>query len=447
MKGSAVDREIRRLALPALGALIAEPLFLLTDTAMVGHLGQDPLAGLGLAGTILQTIVGLLIFLAYATTPFVSRRLGAGDRAGAMSAGVDGLWLAALLGVMMGLLGMLSGRSIVDWFAAAPEVSTLAHSYLSLSWWGLPGMLLVLGATGVLRGLQDTVTPFAVALVGFSANIGLNALFIYGMGWGLVGSAAGTVIAQWGMALWLSIVVIRHARTEGVSLLPGRAGVLGAMKLGGWLFIRTISLRVAFVGATVVATTLGTAELATWHVAFTVFSLIALALDSLAIAGQALVGHRLGQGDRAETRAVVNRLTSWGWLSGSALGIALMALSPVLPLAVTSDETVRSFLIPTLITLGLAMPLGGFVFVLDGVLMGAGDGKYLAATGVLNVAVLLPLFGLTLWLDDTTTLEWFGVVALQASVGFGYLGARALTLGYRARTDRWMVLGVNSRAE
>lgn len=447
MKRAVVDRDIFRLAFPALGALIAEPLFLLTDTAMVGHLGQLPLAGLGLAGTILQTIVGLLIFLAYATTPFVARRLGAGDRPGAMSAGIDGLWLAIALGVLMAAGGILSGPTIVSWFGAGADVSDLAGAYLHVSWWGLPGMLLVLAATGVLRGLQDTVTPFVVAVVGFSANILLNAVFIYGLGWGLVGSAVGTVIAQWGMALWLVSVVVKWANSEGVSLLPGRAGVLGAMKLGGWLFIRTISLRVAFVGATVVATTLGTAELATWHVAFTIFTLIALALDSLAIAGQSLVGLQLGRGDKAETRAVVNRLILWGWLSGGALGILLVVSSPVLPFLVTSDEVVRALLVPTLIVLGLAMPLGGFVFVLDGVLMGAGDGRYLAVTGVLNVAILLPLFALTLWLGDAVSLDWSGIVALQASVGFGYLGARALTLGLRAKTDRWMVTGVNNRGE
>lgn len=447
MQLRSLDRRIAALAFPALGALIAEPLFLLTDTAMVGHLGAEPLAGLGLAGVILQTVVGLLIFLAYATTPFVARRLGAGDRPGALSAGVDGLWLALALGLVVGALGMLLGPTIVNLFGATEPVSLLAVDYLTVSWWGLPGMLLVLAATGVLRGLQDTVTPFIVAVVGFSANIALNALFIYGLGLGLVGSALGTVIAQWGMALWLTVIVLRYATAERVPLLPGRAGVIQAMQLGGWLFIRTLSLRVAFVGATVVATQLGTIELATWHVAFTVFSLLALALDSLAIAGQALVGHNLGSGDRAQTRGVVNRLIVWGLVGGAVLGAALIAASWVLPLMVTADQGVREQLVPTLLVLGLAMPLGGYVFVLDGVLMGAGDGRYLALTGVSNVAVLLPLLWLTVQLDQATSVEWLGIVALQASVGFGYLGARALTLGLRAKGEKWMVTGVDNRAD
>ena len=440
-----VNKTILGLALPALGALIAEPLFLLTDTAMIGHLGSTPLAALGLAGTILQTVVGLLIFLAYATTPFVARRLGAGDRRGALAAGVDGMWLALLLGVVMAIAGFLLGRTVVSWFQAETTVSSAATDYLTISWWGLPGMLLVLAATGVLRGMQDTMTPFVVAAVGFGVNIALNALLIYGVGLGLVGSAIGTVIAQWAMALWLVAVVIRQARSEGASLRPGSAGVFRAAQLGGWLFVRTISLRVALMGATVVATQLGTEDLATWHVAFTVFSLIALALDSLAIAAQTLIGHRLGANDPEGTRDVLRKTIRWGILAGAVLGAALVMVSPLFPLALTSDPLVQSMLTRVFVVLGLSMPLGGYVFVLDGVLMGAGDGRYLAITGIINVAAVVPLFWLTLAVAGSSSVVWLGVTVLQASIGFGYLGARALTLGLRARGDKWMVMGVDNR--
>ena len=439
-----VNKTILRLALPALGALIAEPLFLLTDTAMVGYLGSTPLAALGLAGTILQTVVGLLIFLAYATTPFVARRLGAGDTRGALAAGVDGMWLALLLGLVMAAAGFVFGSSVVSWFQAEVSVTAAATSYLTISWWGLPGMLLVLAATGVLRGLQNTMTPFVVAAVGFGANIALNAVLIYGLGLGLEGSAVGTVIAQWGMAIWLTSSVIRRAISERASLRPGRAGVFRAAQLGGWLFIRTISLRIAFVGATVVATQLGTENLAAWHVAFTVFALLALALDSLAIAAQTLIGNRLGAGDREGTQDVLRRTIRWGILAGVVLGAILILAAPFFPLALTSDPTVRTLLTPVFIVLGLSMPLGGYVFVLDGVLMGAGDGRYLAITGVINLAVLLPLFWLTLGLAGSSSVVWLGVVVLQASIGFGYLGARALTLGLRAHRDKWMVMGVDN---
>ena len=440
-----VNKTILGLALPALGALIAEPLFLLTDTAMIGYLGATPLAALGLAGTILQTVVGLLIFLAYATTPFVARRLGAGDRQRALAAGVDGVWLALLLGVVMAMAGFLFGSSVVSWFQAESAVSAAATTYLTISWWGLPGMLLVLAATGVLRGLQDTMTPFVVAAVGFGANIALNAVLIYGLGLGLPGSAIGTVIAQWAMALWLVSVVIKQAVEESASLRPGRAGVFRAARLGGWLFIRTISLRVAFVGATVVATQLGTEDLAAWHVAFTVFALLALGLDSLAIAAQTLIGNRLGAGDREGTHDVLRKTIQWGVLAGVVLGAVLIVASPFFPLALTSDPVVRSMLTPVFVVLGLSMPLGGYVFVLDGVLMGAGDGRYLAITGLINVAAVVPFFWLTLAVAGGSSVVWLGVTVLQASIGFGYLGARALTLGLRARGDKWMVMGVDNR--
>lgn len=442
MNERALRRQVVSLALPALGALIAEPLFLLTDTAMVGHLGAVSLAALGLAGIILQTLIGVMIFLAYATTPRVARLLGAGKVKESFEAGVDGLWFAAGLGVILAAFGFLTGPTLLRAFGASQEVSVGAVDYLTVSWWGVPGMLLVLAATGVLRGVQDTVTPFVVAVVGFSANAILNAVFIYGFGLGLVGSAIGTVIAQWVMAAVLVGVVVRRSLATGATLRPGWAGVGKTGTLGGWLFIRTISLRVAFIGATLVATGLGTAELATWHVAFTVFGLLALALDSLAIAAQTLVGHRLGAGDIEQARSLVRLLVRWGIIAGVGVGVVLALTSPLIAMIVTSDDEVSRALIPVLFVLALALPIGGPVFVLDGVLMGAGDVVYLAWTGVVNLAVLVPL----LWLvggmgNEGDSVNTVAVMALQASVGFGYLGARWLTLGLRARGNAWMSVG------
>ena len=202
-----IDRDILRLALPALGALVAEPLFLLTDTALVGHLGAVPLAGLSIGSAILQTLIGLLIFLAYATTPAVARRLGAGDTVGAIRAGVDGLWLALAIGVALVAVGVPTSGWLVRLFGASPEVSAAAHTYFSISLWGIPGMLLVIAATGLLRGLQDTKTPLVVATAGFGANAVLSAVFIYGFGWGIAGSAIGTVVAQWAMAAVYLVLV------------------------------------------------------------------------------------------------------------------------------------------------------------------------------------------------------------------------------------------------
>ena len=430
------------LAIPSLGALIAEPLFLLTDTAMVGHLGADALASLGLASTILTTVIGLLIFLAYATTPIVARRLGAGNRPGALSAGIDGLWLALGLGIGLGVGGYLLTPSVVGWFGAEATVAAGSVEYLAISWWGLPGMLLVIAATGLMRGLQDAKTPLWIAVIGFAANAALNAVLIYGLGLGLIGSALGTVIAQWAMAGVFVVIIAGHARTAGVSLAPGATGITAAARSGSWLLLRTVSLRIALIATVVVATGLGTRELAAWHIVFTIFSLLALALDALAIAAQALVGHDLGSGDRATVRTTTSTLMSWGFFAGGVLAVATGLLSPALPFVMTSDQSLRSVLLPVLILLAITLPLSGFVFVLDGVLIGAGDGKYLALTGVLNLAMFAPF----LWLASLT--EWMvsgvnlgGLLMLEAAFGVSYIGARALTLGLRARGERWMVTG------
>ena len=428
-----LDREIFRLAVPALGALVAEPLFLLTDTALVGHLGEIPLGGLSIASAILQTAVGLLVFLAYATTPMVARRLGAGNRPGAIRAGIDGLWLAVAVGALLLAGGLLGGEALVLLFGAPDAVSDAATTYLLISLWGLPAMLLVLAATGLLRGLQDTTTPLVVAGLGFLANALLNAVFIYGFGWGIAGSAIGTVIAQWGMAAVYLVIAVRAARQTGSTLRPGLSGVSGAAASGGWLLLRTLSLRIALLATVVVATRQGVTELATMQIALTIFSTLAFALDSLAIAGQAMIGHGLGASDRPRVAAITRRLITLGMLAGLGLGMIVALLAPLLGPVFTGDPAIHAALASVALVMAVGVPLAGYVFVLDGVLIGAGDARYLAVTGIANLAVYAPL----LWLAAGTG----SVVWLWASFGLGYIGARAITLGLRARGERWIVTG------
>ena len=429
-----LDRDIARLAIPALGALVAEPLFLLTDTALVGHLGVAPLAGLGLASAVLQTVVGLLVFLAYATTPTVARRLGAGDKSGAIRAGIDGMWFALGIGIVLIVAGLPLSAPVIALFRADDAASAQATTYLTISLWGLPAMLLVLAATGLLRGLQDTRTPLIVATVGFAANAALNAVFIYGLGWGIAGSAAGTVLAQWGMAAVYLVIAVRAGRAAGVPLRPGLDGVRGVASSGAWLLLRTASLRAALLATTVVATGFGTTSLATVQVAMTVFFTLAFVLDSLAIAGQALIGHGLGASDVDRVRAVTRRLVQLGIGSGVVLGLAIAALSPVMGVLFTSDAEIRRALVGVALVMAIGVPIAGFVFVLDGVLIGAGDAKYLALTGVVNVAVYVPLLVIVTVTDAGANWLW-------AAFGIGYIGARAVTLGLRSRSDAWMLTG------
>ncbi|PTT22248.1 MATE family efflux transporter [Microbacterium sp. HMWF026] len=433
-----LNRSILRLAVPALGALIAEPLFLIVDAAMVGHLGVAPLAGLGVAGAVLQTIVGLMVFLAYSTTPAVARRFGAGEPGRAVSVGIDGMWLALALGAVLAAAGSLATSGIVDLFGAAPDVAENARTYLAISMWGLPAMLVVFAATGLLRGMQDTVTPLWIAGLGFGANALLNALFIYGFGWGIAGSAIGTVAAQWGMVGAYVLVARRLARRHSASLRPQREGLSGTARSGGWMFLRTVSLRVALLATVAVATGLGSAELAGWQIAFTIFSTAAFALDALAIAAQALVGRALGAEQNDTVDRVLRRTSAWGVWFGVIVGAVIAAASGIIGLVFTGDAEIAALIQPALLVLAVAQPLAGFVFVLDGVLIGAGDARYLALAGVLNLVPYVPALALVALFagGGPAGLAWL------AAAFFGvYMLARALTLGLRVRGAAWMTAG------
>ena len=298
LTGRALDRQILALAVPALGALVAEPLFVLVDSVMVGHLGTAQLAGLSLSSTLLTTAIGVFIFLAYATTAATARRVGAGDRAGGVAAGIDGMWLGLVLGLATAAATFAAAPWIVDAMGAPAAVAPHAVAYLRASAPGLPGMLLVLAATGTLRGLLDTRTPLVVATAGAISNVGLNALFIYGLDLGVAGSGLGTAVAQTGMGLALVLVVLRGARGIGVSLRPHPAGIWSSALAGAPLFVRTLSLRLAILATIAVATSLGAVTLAAHQVVNAMWGLAAFALDALAIAAQALVGRGLGAGDR-----------------------------------------------------------------------------------------------------------------------------------------------------
>lgn len=432
-----LNREILRLAVPALGALIAEPAFLIVDAALVGHLGTAPLAGLGIASAVLQTVVGLMVFLAYSTTPAVARRFGAGRPGEAVSVGINGMWLALGLGAVLAVIGAVASPWLVSLFGASDAVAAEANAYLVISMWGLPAMLIVFAATGLLRGMQDTMTPLWIAGLGFGANALLNYVFIYGLGWGIAGSAAGTVTAQWGMVAAYVLVVQRLAAKHSASLRAHGGGIRSTARSGGWLFLRTVSLRVALLATVGIATGIGTTELAGWQIVFTIFSAAAFALDALAIAAQALIGKELGAGDEAQVHRVLARTVAWGAWFGVIVGALIGALSGVLGIVFTGDAAVAALVQPALIVLAVAQPIAGVVFVLDGVLMGANDAKYLAVAGGLNLVPFLP----ALWIIAATGVDGAAGLIWLAVAFFGiYLLARLGTLGWRVRSGRWIAV-------
>ncbi len=430
------DREILRLAVPAFLALVSEPLFLLADAAIVGHLGTPQLAALGIASAVLGTLVSLCVFLAYGTTASVARQLGGGHTREALAQGVDGLWLAAGIGTVITLAGVPLARVLVRLFGPGAHVEDLAVTYLHLALLGAVPMLLVLAATGVLRGLQDTRTPLAVAVAGNGLNVALNLVLVYGAGLGIAGSALGTTLAQAASAAALAVVVVRGARTYDASLVPDLPGIRRAGRAGVPLLVRTVCLRASLLVMTYAATRLGEDDLATMQLALTIWTFLAFALDAIAIAAQAITGRYLGASDVPAARRVTDRMVRWGWLSGIFTGLLLAGGAYFLGPLFTPDPAVRGLLTGVLLVAAVAQPLAGVVFVLDGVLIGAGDAVYLAWAQLGTLLLFAPSAVLAVTVPTGHRLLW-----LWAAFGVCFMGGRAVTLLARARTDRWMRAG------
>ncbi len=407
----------------------------MADSAIVGHLGTAQLAGLGVASALLTTAVSVFVFLAYATTAAVARRVGAGDLRAAIRQGMDGIWLALLLGAVVIAVFLPTAPAVVDLFGASETAAPYAITYLRISALGIPAMLVVLAATGVLRGLQDTKTPLYVAVAGFVANAVLNVVLVYGAGLGIAGSAWGTVIAQYGMAVAYLYVVVRGARKLGAPLRPDIAGIRACAQAGAPLLVRTLSLRAVLMIATAVAARLGDADIAAHQIILSLWSLLAFALDAIAIAGQAIIGRYLGAGDTEGARAACRRMVEWGIAAGVVLGLLVVVARPLFLPLFTGDSAVKDAALPALLLVALSQPICGVVFVLDGVLMGAGDGLYLAWAMLLTLAVFTPVALLVPMLGGGLTALW-GAMTLMMTV-------RMLTLWLRSRSGRWIVTGAS----
>ena len=433
MGGRQLDRSIARLALPAFGALLAQPLFLLVDAVIVGTLGTEALAGLGAASTIFGAVVGLCIFLSYAATAAVARLLGAGDRAGALRQGVDGMALGIGLGVVLAVVGFVLAEPLITLLGTSPEVTSYAITYLRTIAISFPAVLGVLAAVGVLRGLQDTRTTLYVTLAMVVVNLVLCLVFVLGLGWGIGGSAAATGLAELVGLLAYGVILLRVARREGVAIIPSGVGVVRSARDGIPLFVRALALRAVLVIASAVAARLGDAQLAAYHVTVTLFFALALALDAVAIAGQALLGKSLGAGEVSASRTITRRIVWWSVWLGVALAVVVLALRPWLPNWYGDDAEVIALISSALLVLALLQPLSGVVFALDGVLIGAGDTRWLAWAQIVVLIAFLPAAWLVL------ANSW-SVDALWWALGW-FLLVRALLLVWRARGSAWLVTG------
>jgi putative MATE family efflux protein len=428
---SSYDREIVGLALPALGALAAEPLYLLVDTAMVGHLGTDELAALAIAATLLAGTFTLFNFLTYGTTAQVARYHGAGDEVAAGRLAAQALWLSAGVGVV--LTALLAGLAVplVQLMGGEGRVGDLAVDYLRIGSFGLPFALIALAGQGFLRGVGDLRSPLVIVVVANAANVVLNVVFIYGLDWGLSGSAAATVVAQAGMG---AAFVRSLLSAPADSRRPSLARMRPMARIGREIFIRTAALYASFIVASAVLARVGADSLAAHQIAFQLFVFLALILDAIAIAGQVIVGRSLGAGDADGAYAAARRMIEWAVVAGVLFGLVMLVLIDVLPRAFTGDEDVVARAKEVWPLFALMQPANGAVFALDGILIGAGDTRFLMY-GMLAAAVgvFVPVALLSLALDLGIVGVWAGLV--------GLIAVRLATCAWRFSSRRWAVVG------
>ncbi|MEN0072729.1 MAG: MATE family efflux transporter, partial [Propionicimonas sp.] len=352
---------------------------------------------------------------------------------GALSGGLNGITLGALVGVVLAVVVAVLAAPIIDLYGVTPQVAQQATAYLRGMAMGFPAALVVLAATGVLRGLQDTRTPLLVVVGMNVVNVGLNLGFVYGLGWGITGAATGTVLSQYAAAGLLAGAVLRGARRQQVAWAWHPGGVLAAARSSGWLVVRTLGLQAALLTTTAVAARMGTTAMASHQVLNSLWMLLVFAMDAIAIAAQAIVGRYLGAGRAGTVRVLLRRMIGWGVAVGAAGGLALWAGQGAYLGLFSPDPAVLaqvSRIMPLLAGLTL---VSAVVFVLDGVLIGAGDARYLALASLVNLATYLPL-------ALAVAVTGAGLPWLWAAYG-GLALSRLATLGFRARGTRWMRLG------
>jgi putative MATE family efflux protein len=423
-----LDREVFSLALPALGALAAEPLYVLVDTAIVGHLGTIQLAALAIAATVMSTAFTVFNFLTYGTTAQVARLHGAGRDREAAALGSQALWLALAIGAVLLAAAIARAPAAVGLMGGDGEVADGAVVYLRIAALGAPFFMLATAGQGFLRGIGDLRTPLLILVAAHAANVVLELLFVYGFGWGLAGSAWGTVIAQAGMGAAF-LQVQRRAGFEP----PLLARMRPLMRIGTEIAVRTSALLGSFLVASAVLARIGAASLAAHQIAFQLFVFLALVLDALAIAAQVMVGRLLGAGDAARAWAAAGRVILWSVVIGAGFGAALLALSGVLPHAFTGDPAVVERAGEIWWLFAALMPLNGAVFALDGILIGAGDTRFLMWGMLAAAAVYVPVALLALDQGWGIAGVWCGLV--------GLIGVRALTCGARFAGGRWVLTG------
>jgi putative MATE family efflux protein len=432
----ATGRRIAGLAFPALGVLAAEPIYLLFDIAVVGRLGALSLAGLAIGGLVLNLVSSNLTFLSYGTTARSARYFGAGDRAAAVGEGVQATWLALGLGTLIVAVIEAAAVPLVWAIADGGQIAEAALPWLRIAILAAPAILISLAGNGWMRGVQDTARPLRYVLAGFAVSAVLCPLLVYGwLGlprWGLAGSAVANLVGQWLAAA----MFCRALLAERVPLRIDFSVLRSQVVMGRDLMLRTLAFQVCFVSAAAVAARFGAAAVAAHQVVLQLWNFLALLLDSLAIAAQSLVGAALGAGQIEHAKSVAWRVTVFSTVAAAVLAAVFALGSSVLPGTFTDDRSVLDAIGVPWWFMVAQLPVAGIVFALDGVLLGAGDAKFMRNATLISALVgFLPLIWLSL------VFGW-GLVGIWSGLST-FMVLRLVFVGWRAFSGRWLVTGTS----
>ncbi len=420
------------LAASAFVVLAAEPLYVLVDTAVVGHLGSVALAGLGIGAALLTLVVIVGTFVEYGTTGRAARWYGAGDRAAAVNEGVQASWLAVTLGLGVVVVGEVFAHPLTSILAGGnDETQQAAESWFRIAVLGVPGILLVLAGNGWMRGIQETRSPVRIVLLANGISAIASPILVYPAGLGLQGSAIANVGAQ----VIGSLLFVRALhRAAEARTRPQRHVIRQQLVVGRDLFLRSVGFQVAFLTAAAVAARMGTAQIAAHQIGLQLWLFVALLLDSFAIAAQSLVGAALGGSDVGIARSTAWRVARYGLWAGVAFAAVFGVGWSLIPRIFTSDPAVlhqAHLLWPWFIAM---LPLAGVVFALDGVLIGAGDVAFLRTiTLIAALGAFAPLNLLALQLGWGISGVWAGLMA--------FITVRFVGMLARTRGEHWVVVG------
>ncbi len=434
MTESVSTRRLLSLAASAFVVLAAEPLYVLVDTAVVGHLGTVPLSGLGVGAALMALLLVVGAFVEYGTTGRAARWFGAGHRDAAVNEGVQASWLAVVIGVVVVVLGEVLAGPLTQLLAGGTGATQhAAESWFRIAVIGMPGVLLVLAGNGWMRGVQETKAPVRIVLIANALSAAASPILVYPCHLGLQGSAYANVGAQ---AIG-GVLFIHALRKQAVAVRPQRVVMRAQLVVGRDLLLRSVGFQVAFLSAAGVAARMGTAEVGAHQIALQLWEFSALLLDSFAIAAQSVVGAALGGSDVAAARHTAWRVARYGLWAGVGFATLLAAGWNLVPQAFTSSAAVQHqahVLWPWFVGM---QPAAGVVFALDGVLIGAGDVAFLRTITLIGgVGAFAPL--------NVAALHWhWGIGGVWAGLT-AFILVRFVGMVWRTAGPKWAVTGATA---